>query len=56
MKILLVDDSRSAAEVFAERLRVLGHEVSVAHNGQEGVELLRRVAPELVLMDIEMPW
>ena len=55
MKILLVDDSRSAAEVFAERLRVLGHEVSVAHNGQEGVELFRRVAPELVLMDIEMP-
>jgi len=55
MKILLVDDSRSAAVVFAERLRAFGNEVSVAHDGREGVEQFQRFAPDLVLMDIEMP-
>lgn len=55
MKILLVDDSRSAAAVFAERLQAIGNEVCVAHHGAEGVEQFQRFAPDLVLMDIEMP-
>lgn len=55
MKILLVDDSRSVAVVFGERLQALGHEVCLAHNGAEGVAQFQRFAPDLVLMDIEMP-
>ncbi|WP_442956693.1 response regulator [Propionivibrio sp.] len=55
MKILLVDDSRSAAAVFAMRLGEIGHQVIVAENGAIAVEKFRTEAPDLVLMDIEMP-
>jgi signal transduction histidine kinase len=55
MKILLVDDSRSASAVFAMRLETMGHSVSVAENGLVAVERFRELAPDLVLMDIEMP-
>ena len=55
MRILLVDDSRSAAAVFADRLGAFGHEVCLAENGAVAVEVFRKCAPDLVLMDIEMP-
>ena len=55
MKILLVDDSRSVVAVFCERLHAFGNEVCVASHGGEGVEQFRKFAPDLVLMDIEMP-
>lgn len=55
MKILLVDDSRSASAVFLMRLSSFGHEVFLAENGAVAVEKFREVAPDLVLMDIEMP-
>jgi two-component system NtrC family sensor kinase len=55
MKILLVDDSRSVLAVFANRLGAFGHEVCPAENGAVAVEMFRECAPDLVLMDIEMP-
>ena len=55
MKILLVDDSRSIAEVFTQRLQAFGHEVLRAENGADAVKRFREFAPDLVLMDIEMP-
>ena len=55
MNILLVDDSRSASAVFAMRLEAMGHTVSVAENGLLAVARFPELAPDLVLMDIEMP-
>ena len=55
MKILLVDDSRSAAEIFSRRLAEFGHDVVWAENGAVAVVKFREQAPDLVLMDIEMP-
>ncbi len=53
--ILVVDDS--ATDQFAVRrlLEDIGHHVTVANDGQEAVELARRVAPDLVFMDVVMP-
>ncbi|WP_319245000.1 ATP-binding protein [uncultured Propionivibrio sp.] len=55
MRILLVDDSRSASTIFSARLANFGHEVSCAENGAVAVEKFKALAPDLVLMDIEMP-
>jgi diguanylate cyclase (GGDEF)-like protein len=55
MKILLVEDVRSIATVMAARLGSFGHEVKVAENGKRAVEIFPEMAPDLVLMDIEMP-
>lgn len=55
MKILLVEDSRAVAMVMGARLTSLGNEVVLAENGQVAVEKFKESAPDLVLMDIEMP-
>lgn len=55
MKILLVDDSRSVVQVMSIRLASYGYEVLHAVDGQAAVELFASSAPDLVLMDIEMP-
>jgi len=55
MKILVADDTRSLALLLAARLRDMGHGVLTAHDGEAAVELFRTQAPDLVLMDIEMP-
>lgn len=55
MKIFLVDDSRSVVKVMTNRLTSIGHEVVSAANGQAGLTAFADMAPDLVLMDIEMP-
>jgi diguanylate cyclase (GGDEF)-like protein len=55
MKILLVDDSRSMVMGMTSRLVSYGHEVVSASNGQAALESFAIAAPDLVLMDIEMP-
>lgn len=55
MKILLVDDSKTISLLFSARLRGYGHEVILAENGAIAVEKFMESAPDLVLMDVEMP-
>lgn len=55
MKILLVEDSRAVAAIMAARLMSFGHDVELAENGRVAVDKFRDSAPDLVLMDIEMP-
>lgn len=55
MKILLVEDSAAVVLVMTRRLSSFGHEVFLAKNGREAVDMFRDRAPDLVLMDIEMP-
>lgn len=55
MKILIVEDSRAVAAVMGARLTGLGHEVTLAENGQVAVDKFISGSPDLVFMDIEMP-
>lgn len=55
MKILLVEDSAAVVLIMTRRLSTFGHEVLLAKNGREAVDMFRDCAPDLVLMDIEMP-
>jgi diguanylate cyclase (GGDEF)-like protein len=55
MRILLVDDARSVVMVMTSRLASYGYDVVHAANGQEAVNTFASAAPDLVLMDIEMP-
>ncbi len=54
-KVVVADDSVDGAEVLAELLEAMGNEAHVAHDGLSAVELVERVRPELVLMDVGMP-
>lgn len=54
-KVLIVDDNVDAADALALILRGMGHQVDVAHDGRSGVEISRRMRPDIVLLDIAMP-
>jgi CheY-like chemotaxis protein len=54
-RILVVDDSRDAANSLAHVLRLLGNEVRVAHDGIEAVKAAEECRPEFILMDVGMP-
>jgi CheY-like chemotaxis protein len=53
--VVVADDSTDGAEAMAELLEALGSEAYVAHDGVAVVELVERVRPQLVLMDVGMP-
>ncbi|TWT67392.1 PAS domain-containing hybrid sensor histidine kinase/response regulator [Allorhodopirellula solitaria] len=54
-RVLIVDDNQAAADMLRIVVKTLGHDVRVACNGQEGVEIASVFRPETVLMDIGMP-
>jgi signal transduction histidine kinase/CheY-like chemotaxis protein len=53
--VLLADDNRDACEVLAEVLRMDGHAVHLAHDGQEAARLALQHRPEVMVLDIGMP-
>ncbi|MDC0740099.1 hybrid sensor histidine kinase/response regulator [Polyangium mundeleinium] len=54
-RVLVVDDNIDAAETMAALLETLGHEVSVAHDGEAALEAVSNGHPEIVLLDIGLP-
>jgi len=54
-KILLVDDEPDILELIGYNLRNEGYEVSTAINGKEGIEMARKVKPDLIILDVMMP-
>jgi len=53
--ILLIEDDPSIREITALGLRAAGFTVSVAADGQEGLERWRADGPDLVLLDVMLP-
>ncbi|MGH7177906.1 MAG: hybrid sensor histidine kinase/response regulator, partial [Tepidisphaeraceae bacterium] len=54
-RILVVDDTRFFQKLVSEHLRSQGHEVMVAANGREALEVLKSGNFDLVVCDVEMP-
>jgi diguanylate cyclase (GGDEF)-like protein len=53
-RILVVDDTPVNAEILCELLAPLGHALSVAHSGEQALELAAALRPELILLDVMM--
>ena len=55
MKILLVEDHEEIWDFLSRRLRRRGFEVAVATDGQEGVDKSKSEAPDVILLDMNLP-
>lgn len=54
-KILLIEDEELIIRLLSKKLAAIGYDVSLAMNGEEGLEKIKQIVPDLVLLDIVMP-
>jgi len=54
-RILVVDDNQFAADALARILTIAGYDAIAVYGGQQAVEQVEKLQPELALIDIGMP-
>lgn len=55
LRILVVDDNIDSADSLSLLLKMLGHTVSSANDGEEGLRMANELKPDAVLLDIGLP-
>jgi two-component system, sensor histidine kinase and response regulator len=55
IKTVLIDDNQDNLDVLAATLQDIGIETVEADNGPEGLELIRKIQPEIIFVDYHMP-
>ena len=53
--ILVVDDEAPIRTTIADILRDEGYTIKTASDGQEALQIVERIRPALVLLDMRMP-
>ena len=54
-RILVVDDADASRFIKVQILRRAGYDVSEARTGTEGLEMVRALRPDLVVLDVNLP-
>ncbi len=54
-QILVIDDEKDICEFLTQLLEDHGYEVSVAYDGVQGMEMVLKNRPDLILLDLQMP-
>jgi CheY-like chemotaxis protein len=55
-RVLIVDDNKDAAAMLSMIVEKLGNEVRTAFDGRQGIEIAAEFRPELVFLDLRMPY
>jgi CheY-like chemotaxis protein len=53
--VLVVDDNEDMASTMACLLKQFGHDVHIARDGNQAIEIARRLQPSYVLLDLGLP-
>ena len=53
--VLIVEDNELNMKLFRDLLEAHGYQTSGTSNGYEALDLVRKMRPDLVLMDIQLP-
>ena len=54
-RVLLVEDNESTIDIVERQLECLGYQATIAKTGLEALEKLADEAPDLIIMDIQLP-
>jgi two-component system phosphate regulon response regulator PhoB len=54
-KILVIEDEKALADVLGYNLRREGYDVTLAHDGQEGLKQASVKLPDLIVLDLMLP-
>ncbi len=54
-KIAIIEDDPVISQMYRMKFEADGFEVQLANNGKRGVAMVESFAPDLILMDLQMP-
>ena len=54
-RVLLVDDAEGAIQMMARLLTLAGYEVALAHEGEAAISAALHVAPQMIVLDLNLP-
>lgn len=54
-KILIIDDESIITRALSRALKSEAYDIQIAENGRKGLELIRKIVPDLILLDMMMP-
>lgn len=54
-KVLLIEDEKMLSDMYVSKFRKEGMDVTTAADGSAGLELAKKVAPDVILLDIIIP-
>lgn len=55
LKVVIVEDNPSLADIYKTRLEILGYQCFTAYDGQQALAILQKELPNLVLLDLMVP-
>ena len=55
IKVLIIEDNADVRENTAELLELSNYDVATAENGKIGVEIAKKILPDIIVCDIMMP-
>lgn len=54
-KIVIIEDDTFLAEMYVTKFELEGFKIYAAINGDDGVKLVKKIKPDLILLDILLP-
>lgn len=54
-KIALIEDDQAISQMYRLKFEAEGFKVETAENGELGLELVKKMQPDIVLLDLMMP-
>lgn len=54
-KMIIVDDEKPIADILQFHFQKEGFSIQCAYNGQEALELIKDMPPDIVLLDVMLP-
>jgi len=54
-KILIIDDQSAILESLSMHFKEIGYDVYTAEYGEEGIEKVRKIFPDIVILDVRLP-
>jgi DNA-binding response OmpR family regulator len=55
IRVAIIEDDTFLADMYATKFELEGFDMHVANNGEDGLALVKKVKPDLILLDVLMP-
>jgi DNA-binding response OmpR family regulator len=55
VRVLFIEDDPTVAQMYKLKLELDGYQVTMAKDGEEGLQLTSEVKPDIIFLDIRLP-